>query len=265
MTSRGVMRLPDRIDEAAIGRALAASRRAGRISPQPLKHIRSQDQAEAVQWEANFAFGDEPVGYVVTATTLGKQKRLGCNGPIFGRAFASTVAPSGSSITLPAGVLGAGYGCAFTLGLPYPQPGTPIGLESLKPLIVGCATTLDILGRRVSGDVPLNTWTATADYALHVVSIVSPLRSDWLTVEPPAGEVSLAIDGHRLVTDAGGDVGSPLESVVWLAEALQARGRFLNAFDRVFVSASTDLLQVLPGQRLERLVGGVSDVQADLI
>jgi 2-keto-4-pentenoate hydratase len=69
------------------------------------------------------------------------------------------------------------------------------------------------------------------------------------------------LNGAVLAQGRGTDVlGHPLEVITWLARALGARGRELEAGDCVTTGTCTGLLQVLPGQTYQAEATGLGEV-----
>jgi 2-keto-4-pentenoate hydratase len=176
---------PEQIEE--LGSALAQCRKHGIVADLAVDLIGSNDEAEAVQIAAVEAYGGDPCGYSVQATTPLSQRLLGCHVPIFGPLLDTDVVESGTSFRLPRGVLGAGCALSFILARPYPTNGEEISRETVSRAIASCRLVIEVLGRRVPGSVPLNTRTATADFALMVVHVQGP------RVPPAAGSWRRAI------------------------------------------------------------------------
>jgi 2-keto-4-pentenoate hydratase len=234
---------------AKLGLELASNRRTGSVSRLPLKDISSGDEAQVVQETAIEAFGGEARGYVLAATTPLTQRILHCDGPVFAPLLDVDILTPGHRFWLPHGVLGAGCSFAFVFGAPFPAPGESISRVTVLPALAGCRTCVDILGRRASADVPLNEWTATADFGLHVASLLGPFVDPEFFDRLAAVEVLAQIDGRQIASGSGRDIMSdPLEALTWLANALAGQGRQINAGDMVVVGSCTGILQVLPQQ-----------------
>jgi hypothetical protein len=73
---------PEQIEE--LGSALAQCRKRGVVAALPVDLIGSDEEAEAVQAAAFEAYGDDPCGYSVQATTPLSQRLLGCHALLFG-------------------------------------------------------------------------------------------------------------------------------------------------------------------------------------
>ena len=131
--------------------------------------------------------------------------------------------------------------------------------------IVSCHLGIQLLGRRVKHTIPLNEWSATADFALDVGCVRGPRIDDWDRIELENTEVWLELNGHRITAGRGLDVlGSPIAAVVWLSRFLIARGVTLQAGDMVATGSCTGVAQVAPRQRVCAVFDRLGDVELDL-
>ena len=151
----------------------------GTVSPLRLDRIASAEDAEAVQTAAVEAYDGLRRGYAIHATTALSQRLLCCHEPFFGPLLDSDLTLSGNFCRLPYGVLGAGCALACALGVSYPLDGGEISCETASRAVAGCWLAVEVLGRRVPGSVPLNAFTATADFGLEVVHVHGPFVEHW--------------------------------------------------------------------------------------
>ena len=245
------------------GAALAAARKSRNLADVPLTLIASIEEAEGVQEAAIDAYGGAIVGYSIQATSAITRRLLGCEGPIFGLLTDKEVFQSGEHLLLPRGVLGAGCSLSFTLARPFPNETEEITRETVRDAIVTCWLGLEVLGRRVAGSTPLNEWTAIADFGLQLALIQGPRVDRWLDLDLVSMRATVRVNGVPVLSGCGADVmGDPLDAVAWLARALKARGRELEAGEIVATGTCTGLLQVVPGQIVEADFGDLGCVEA---
>lgn len=243
------------------GVALAAARRTGTVADLRLDQVMTLDRAEAVQSVAVEAYGSSPAGYSMQGTTTLSRRQICCDGPIYGPLLDSDVVRSGARFRLPRGVLGAGCSFAFAIGRPFPAPDEEITLSSVSDAVADCRLAIEILGRRVSGSVPLNAFTATADFALGVLHVEGKRTQNLADLDLAQAQVAAKINGKTVTTGRGADVLShPLEAVVWLARELKKRGRDLEAGDLITTGTCVGILQVMPGQVFEADYGSLGSV-----
>jgi 2-keto-4-pentenoate hydratase len=254
---------PDEIEQ--LGASLADCRRRGITRDLPLDRIASDEEAEVVQAAALDAYGGAPCGYSIQATSALTRRLLCCEAPVFGPLVDTDIVQSGADFRLPRGVLGAGAAFAFVFGRPYPGDDELISRATIQKAISTCRLAIEILGRRVPGSTPLNPRTATADFALNVLFVRGPRIDHWADLDLAAAQVSARIDGQVAARGCGAEVMThPLDALVWLAGALMARGRELEAGELVTTGTCLGLLQVIPGQTFEADFGELGRVAISL-
>ncbi|MDQ0437243.1 2-keto-4-pentenoate hydratase [Kaistia dalseonensis] len=205
-----------------------------------------------MQTEAVIAYASWSKGYTVTGADAQSRRLLNLHEPICGPLLEHDIVPSGARYRLPQGTLGVCCQFVFTFGRPYPMPGEAIDLASLLHAIIHGRPGLVVLARRVTGAVPLNDWTATADFGLAACHVIGAGVVD--PGDPAARELSISavVDGQKLAEVSAGDaLRDALDGLVHLARVLAGRGNVTEAGDIVAVSACCGILQAIPGQQFE--------------
>ncbi|WP_128564343.1 2-keto-4-pentenoate hydratase [Methylobacterium crusticola] len=260
--------MPERYDPERLGRGLAEARRLNHVSPRlDLRVIAGPAAAEAVQAEAVLAYNQPIRGYTLAATSDRSARLLGCDGPVVAPLFAPAMLPSGTSLRASRGILGVGAQYTFVFGRPFPLDGEDPGdLDALAAAVVSCHLGVQVLGRRVCHTVPLNAWTATADFGLDVAHGRGGAVADWRDRDLATSAVSLRLDGHVVAQGSGREILNrhPLAAVAWLAEIVSQAGRTIDAFDAVATGSCTALSQIVPGQHVEADFGSLGRVELDI-
>ena len=232
--------------------ALAAHRRAGTLSPLRLDEIASRAEAEAFQAEAIWALGGEPCGYKIGATNSEVQRLLSCREPIYAPLLREHVLASGATLPLPAGLLGIECEFGFVMGRDFPAANETADIAGARSAIAECFVGLELVGRRVAPDVPLNETTAIADFSLDVAVVRGVAIPDWQRHDLAAMPVGAVVDGTTLANGTGAAVlGHPLNSLLWLAAALSKRGQRLRKGEIIFTGTCTGITKVAAGQLFE--------------
>ncbi|WP_375458534.1 hypothetical protein [uncultured Enterovirga sp.] len=155
---------------------------------------------------------------------------------------------SGSTLPVRSSMLGIGAGFSFVFGRSYPAEGELVGRDTLLSAIASCHVGLQVLGRRVPGDTPLNEWTATADFGLAEAFIEGPRVENWRDRDLGKATILLRLDGHVCAAGEGRDtLGGPFDALVWLARRLDEGGGSIEAGDIVASGSCTGLAQMTPG------------------
>jgi 2-keto-4-pentenoate hydratase len=235
--------------EAAAAETLAQCRRAGTVCRLPLHELPGRAAAEAFQLAAMRALGGETCGYKIGATSAEVQQMLRCREPIYAAIPRADVLASDASFRLPAGFLGVECEFGFVLGRDFPAAGETVDLTALRSAVGGCFMALELVGRRVAAEVPLNEASAIADFALDVAVVRGAPIPDWERRDLAAVPVRAVIDGVAAASGSGAMVlGHPLNSLRWLAVALHGRGAQLRRGEIVLTGTCTGITKVAPGQ-----------------
>jgi 2-keto-4-pentenoate hydratase len=231
---------------------LAKCRRAGTLARVRLQDIGSRAEAEAFQAEAIRALGGEPCGYKIGATSSEVQKLLQCREPIYAPLLREHVLASGATFPLPAGLLGIECEFGFVMGRDFPAANETAQIAGARSAIAECFVGLELVGRRVAPDVPLNEVTAIADFSLDVAVVRGAPIRDWERHDLATMPVRAVVDGATLASGTGAAVlGHPLNSLLWLAAALSKRGGQLRKGELILTGTCTGITKVAAGQLFE--------------
>ena len=254
--------IPDQIEE--LGIALARCRQHGTVSPLRLDRIASPRMPRRSRRRPS-------KHTTASAAVMPFTQRQPCHSACCAATSRSSVLSlysdltlSGNLFRLPYGVLGAGCALALRLrrvlplgrrgdllrnGIARPRRGLLAGSRSPRPGVS-------------PGSVPLNAFTATADFGLEVVHVHGPFVEHWDSLDLASARGLVRLNGDPLASGCFGDVlGHPMEAIVWLARLLKARGQELDAGDIVSTGTCTGLLQVVPGQIFEAKFDGLGSVK----
>ncbi|MBP0581928.1 hypothetical protein J8I29_21545 [Labrys sp. LIt4] len=251
-----------RASVAELGEALAFNRSGGIIDDLPLQLISSEQMAEEVQDAALAAMDDNVAGYFATATIPATRRILQCEVPLFGPLAASSLLPSHSHFRLPPGVLGAEWSLGLLMGDSYPDPHRPVTLALIEEAIIGCVPMITILGRRVRGGVPLNSWTATADFGLHVASVRGAPAFDRHLADLKGLEVVASMNGAVVGRSRGERVMSDIgEAIASLSLYLARRSRQVPPGNLIAIGGGPLILQAVVGQAFTADFGDLGAVE----
>ena len=215
--------------ESGDAATLARCRRGGTLAKLPLDKLASRTEAEAFQAAAVDALGGVPCGYKIGATSLEVQRLLSCREPIYSPVLSEDVLGGGSRFPMPQGLLGVECEFGFVMARDFPAAGETPDAAALRSAIAECFIGLELVGRRLSNDVPLNETSAIADFGLNVAVIRGQPIPDWSRYDLAAMPVRAVVDGTAVVTSTGAAVlGHPLNALLWLAGTLQRHGGSLR-------------------------------------
>jgi 2-keto-4-pentenoate hydratase len=210
-----------------------------------LHELESRTEAEAFQLAAVRALGGEVCGY----KSVEVQRLLDCKEPIHAPIRRKDVLVSGGTFRIPAGLLGVECEFGFLMGRNFPISVEMSDIAALRSAIAECFVALEIVGRRVVADVPLNGVTSIADFSLDVAVVRGGSIPDWERQYLAVIPVQAVLDGVAVASRTGAKVLShPLNALLWLAGALRKHGDQLRSGEIILTGTCTGITKVAPGQ-----------------
>lgn len=244
---------------------LAECRRTGTVKHLPLHKLKSRTEAEAFQVAAVRALGGEACGHKIGATSVEVQQLLSCREPIHAPIVRQDVLVSGATFRIPAGLLGIECEFGFLMGRDFPISAKMSNIAALRSAISECFVALELVGRRVIADVPLNEVSSIADFALDVAVIRGEPIPDWERQDLAAMLVRAVLDGVTVASGTGAMVlGHPLNALLWLAETLRKHGDQLRRGEIILTGTCTGITKVSPGQSFSGCFADLPPVQVHL-
>jgi 2-keto-4-pentenoate hydratase len=101
------------------------------------------------------------------------QQLLNCREPIQSPIRREDVLASGAEFRIPAGLLGVECEFGFVMQRDFPRSDEALDIAGLRSAIAECFAGLELVGRRVSDDVPLNEATAIAGFSLDAAVVAA--------------------------------------------------------------------------------------------
>ncbi|HVM78238.1 MAG TPA: fumarylacetoacetate hydrolase family protein [Stellaceae bacterium] len=251
--------------DAAAPTMLARCRRSGTVCNLTLNELASRSEAGAFQAAAIEALGGEACGYKIGATSVEVQRLLSCTEPIYAPIPREYVLPSAAVFRIPDGLLGVECEFGFLMSRDYPASGEATEMATLRSAVAGCFMALELVGRRVSADVPLNEASSIADYALNVAVVRGAPIADWESRDLAMTPVRAMLDGVIAASGTGAmALDHPVKALLWLARKLHRRGARLRGGEIVLTGTCTGITRVAPGQMFEGCFADLSPVQLRL-
>lgn len=242
--------------------AIAAARRSGEQCdlswPGKMPTLDEAQDALNVVFEA---YGEESAGWKVGATNEGAQNTFGISGPFFGPMAVSGVLDDGASLKKTSTVMAVEPEYAFRMARDFPENGEAITVESISDAIASCHLALEVIGRCVGSSDFQNGIGLTMDFAGNVAFIVGPEVADWRTQDLANTPVQGKLDGETVQQGNGTPVmGDPVNSMVWIAQALAKRGLNLKKGDWVSTGTCTPPVPAEAGKTVTGTFGDFGSV-----
>lgn len=218
---------------------------------------------QLAQVDAWLADGQSILGHKVGLTSLAVQKQLGVNQPDFGHLTNEMFYLSGEPIPVDQFLQPrVEPEIAFVLKSPLRGPNVTVA-EAIRAVDFVLAS-LEIVDSRIA-DWKITLTDTVADNASSggVVLGTRPMRLDDVDLRT-LGAV-LYKNGRIQHTGAGASVlGSPISSLVWLANTLGRLGTTLEAGEVVIPGAITPMVPAAPGDTITAVFAGLGSVTAQI-
>lgn len=244
------------LDTALVERcaeSLLAARRTGQTLPRWSAEQRPQSlvQAYAIQEMVAQRSGIATAGWKLGCTSLEMQKKLGSDGPIAGRVFASHLYPDGAAIQgARPDMQGLEAEFAFCMAHDLPAREVPYSHDEVLAAIGTLHPAIEQVESRFTEGHGLPILDIVADNASHGRLVVGPALANWRNLYLPDCAITLHAGDSLLAQGEGRAVlGDPLTAMLWLANHLSARGLGLRAGEFVTTGTCTGLTPVPSGVR----------------
>ena len=249
--------------EALLDTLLDVRRRPRPFSPPSETAPLSLDEAYAVQdrlRQALVAGGERVAGWKAAFTNAAMQKSYGTTEPVSGFLLASGVFGSGVEVPMSRFVLPISEAeIAFVMRTDLAGPG--VTLPRALQAVEGALPALELPDFRMSGK-PIGTdLVADGIFANAIVlgGAITPVTHLDLALEGLVYEMNGAV----VATNTAAEVlGNPLNSLVWLANHLGARGLGLRAGDVVMTGSVSQLLRPRAGDTVRATYTRLGSVSA---
>jgi len=235
------------------------------IDGEPFESIASLASAYTIQSMAIAQYPSPQIGYKVGATSEAVQKLFGADSPFFGPMFEREHYKAREKITdtrlqLVPGVLGGEAEFAFHCGEDFPADRT-LSIEELPELLQNCCIAVEIVGRRTDGDGLPSLHSAVADFAANVAFIEGSSIDNWKSINLADVVVTARTNGVQTNTGTGSVVlGHPLNSVLWLHDALREQGKRLQRGDWVSTGTCLGIIAATAGSTVKIEFEGCGEI-----
>ena len=210
------------------------------------------DAAYAVQFELlrlREAAGEVLAGWKVGLTSIAMQRQQGVHEPCLGHLLVSGQQPAPATFDFDS-LHKPGFENELCLRLGEPLEGTDVSLVDATHAVESIAPALEIIERRstLGADFPLAI-AGNAQQHAYVTGAFTPFEGN---VDLAKVEAAVSINGVEQEFATGAEVlGTPLESIRWLAGKLSEFGQRLEAGTLVMSGSFTRQYDIAKGDRVE--------------
>ena len=226
------------------------------IRPQTL------EEAYAIQAKLIELLGMKVGGWFGACTNTVIQEMLGLPEPYYARLLEPYIFESGSvlkSLDFPPMVLECEFGFRLNQDLPprksaYSRPEIEFAVASVHP-------TIEVVAGHLKNWPEQDVYSVIADNGTDGALIYGEGTNNWKQLDLKHCEVSLSVNDQIVRTGSGKNVlGDPVESLVWLANAVARDGDGLKAGDIHNTGTATDIIWVNAGDVATAYFSGLGSV-----
>jgi len=221
----------------------------------------SRNDAMDIQTEAFAQLGSSSVGWKVGATNEPAQTAFGIDSPFFGPMAQLGVLASGDDLkkTPCVGAVEPEY--AFKMANDFPSNGEAINVETASAAVETVHLAIEVIGRCIGNPDYANGVGVTMDFGGNAAFVVGPEVTDWSKQDFANTIVETMVDGEVVQTGNGQPVmGNPINSIVWLATQLAAKGECIKAGQWVSSGTCTAAVPGEAGKTVSAKFGDFGEV-----
>jgi len=205
------------------------------------------------------------IGYKIGCTSLGAQKLLNTNMPVYGQLLSSHQFSSPKTLqTNDYSMIVIEPEFGFQLAEDVPEGS--YDSNSIQPFIKSVIPSVEVVHHRLGSMDKFNAPMTVADNAIHGSWIQGEGLLDWQTIDYVNHEVKLLVD-EELTSIGKAEIalGSPLNVMAWLANTLPQYGHRLKKDDYVTTGVCMDVYTAKVGQHIVADFGSLGEVVIDLV
>ena len=218
----------------------------------------SLDDAYRIQLaliERRVACGERQIGWKVGLTAKPIQEQFGFHEPVFGCILESR--PSGH-VFAAGELIKPGFETEICVRLGRDLD-APVGPGEVREAVAAIHPSFEIIETR--GDLVAQIAVGLADNAQQRSVILGEARP-LADLDLAQVEAAVTVNGQEVARGFGSAVlGSPLESVAWLAGKLGSYGRRLRAGEIIMTGSFVRQFPLAPGDRARAVFGGIGAVE----
>jgi 2-keto-4-pentenoate hydratase len=207
-------------------------------------------------------YGGTIAGHKIACTNQIAQELLR-SGPFHGKLFTSFLTESPARIKANdffMRVIEAEF--AFRMTRDVGPRKEPFTRDEVVDSVEGVLPAIEIVDSRFQDWITAGAESLIADNACHGAWVKGRLVRDWRGIDLAAQEVRLWVNGNVIQTGSGAAVmGDPLNALLWLVEALRARGDGLKAGEYLTTGVTTNIYMGQRGDQIRAEFGQIGTAE----
>jgi len=226
--------------------------------PEPAPDV---SDAMEIQSLAFAKFGSPSMGWKVGATNKPAQETFKIDAPFYGPMAVSGLLTNGDTLKVTKCIGACEPEYAFKLARDYPVNGEEITRESASSAVQEVHIVIEIIGRCIGNPDFANGVGVTMDFGGNAAFVVGPKVEDWQNKDFANAVVESKLDGKTVQTGNGKTaMDDPINSLVWLAQQLAAKGTQIKSGEWVSTGTCTAAVPAEAGKTYSASFGTFGEV-----
>ena len=201
------------------------------------------------------------IGYKIACTSKLAQDLLKVNEPFYGRLMSQSSFKDGAQLATD----NFFFRCTeaeFSFEIAHDLPDREIAVDDLSDYIGAVLPSIEIVDSRYADWLKMDARAHIVDNACHGAWVEGKRFPDWQKIDLAKQRVKLFVNG-KLTKEGSGEavLGSRLNVLVWLANALNRNGRRLKAGELVSTGITTDVYFASAGDEIMADFGEIGQVK----
>lgn len=205
------------------------------------------------------------VGYKLALTSKPIQELFGVDTPMKGNIFAESILFEGQKIKLKNYVhLGVEFELAVEIGEDFDPNGIDLDEENCLRKISAVFPAFELIDDRNADYSTVDLKSGTADNSWNANNVLGKKCADFDTINFSNNSVSKSVNGTVEHSHTGAALGNPINSVIWIAKFLVARGKTLRAGQIIMTGSTFATFFPKKGDTISYLVNGIGSVSLEV-
>tara|TARA_B110000495_G_scaffold185099_1_gene182628 strand:+ start:3427 stop:4227 length:801 start_codon:yes stop_codon:yes gene_type:complete len=210
-------------------------------------------------WEQKFG---PVVGYKLALTSKPIQELVGLDHPCIGRLYRSQIFHGNQTIQLSSfGHLGIEFELAVRIGADMPKSSKVWTSENVKDFVKAVSASFELIDDRNADYSNLEVNSLVSDNSWFGGAVLGKENESWKHLEFDKAVVKKIVNDQIETSITGAALGDPFNSVAWIANFLNKRGRQLKANELIMTGSTFATMFPKNGDTVSYEVNGIGTVE----
>ena len=231
----------------------------GRYAVETLEDAYTVQEFLIKEWEQKLG---PVVGYKLALTSKPIQELVGLDHPCIGRLYRSQIYHGNQTVQLSNfGHLGVEFELAVRIGADMPESSNLWTSENVKEFVKAVSTSFELIDDRNANYSNLEVNSLVSDNSWFGGAVLGKENESWKHLEFDKTVVKKTVNDQIETSTTGAALGDPFNSVAWIANFLNKRGRSLKANELIMTGSTFATMFPKSGDTISYEVTGIGAVE----